>query len=132
MVATGVQKELKIFGNDWPTEDGTCIRDYIHILDLAEAHMSAIKKLENSNSGILNLNIGTGKGTSVLELAKCFEKVNKCRIPVSNSKRRKGDIPFSVADNSLALKKLDWFPKRNIEEMCKDGWEWLRKNPSGY
>ena len=132
MVAKGGKKYLEIFGNDWPTEDGTCIRDYIHILDLAEAHMSAIKMLFSSNSKIVNINIGTGKGTSVLELAKTFEKVNNCKIPIIFSERRMGDIPFSVADNSLALEILDWVPKRNIDEMCQDGWQWLNKNPNGY
>ena len=106
------EKIFRNFGNDWPTEDGTCIRDYIHVLDLAEAHMSAIKMLFSSNSKIVNINIGTGKGTSVLELAKTFEKVNKCQIPIIFSERRKGDIPFSVADNSLALETLDWVSKK--------------------
>ena len=132
MVATGAKKYLEIYGNDWPTEDGTCIRDFIHVLDLAEAHMSAIKMLSTSNSKIVNINIGTSKGTSVLELAKTFEKVNKCQIPIIFSQRRKGDIPFSVADNSLALETLEWVPKRNINEMCRDGWKWLKENPNGY
>ena len=132
MVAKGEKKYLEIFGNNWPTEDGTCIRDFIHVLDLAEAHMSAIKMLCESKSKIVNLNIGTGRGTSVLELSKIFEEVNKCQIPTIFSQRRKGDIPFSVADNSLALEILDWFPKRNVEEMCRDGWQWLTKNPNGY
>lgn len=132
MVATGIKKYLNIFGDDWPTKDGTCIRDYIHVLDLAEAHMSAIKMLEDSHSRMLNINIGTGMGTSVLELAKCFEKVNECEIPIVYTKRREGDIPFSVADNSLSLMELGWFPKRTIEEMCRDGWKWLQKNPNGY
>ncbi len=132
MVASGEKKYLEIFGNDWPTDDGTCIRDYIHVLDLAEAHMSAIQMLCSSNSKIVNINIGTGKGTSVLELAKIFEKVNKCKIPIIFSERRRGDIPFSVADNSFALEILNWFPKRNIDDMCRDGWQWLNKNPNGY
>ena len=132
MVASGKKKYLEIFGNDWPTEDGTCIRDYIHVLDLAEAHMSAIKMLCCSTPKIVNINIGTGRGTSVLGLAKIFEKVNKCQIPIIFSQRRRGDIPFSVADNSLALEILDWVPRRNIEVMCQDGWQWLKKNPNGY
>ena len=132
MVASGKKKYLEIFGNDWPTKDGTCIRDYIHVLDLAEAHMSAIKMLCLSKPKIVNINIGTGKGTSVLELAKIFEKINKRQIPIIFSERRRGDIPYSVADNSLALEILDWFPKRTIEEMCLDGWQWLNKNPNGY
>ena len=132
MVANGLKKDLKIFGNNWPTKDGTCIRDYIHVMDLAEAHMAAIKMLQNEDHKIVNINIGTGKGTSVLELVRIFEKVNKCKIPITYTERRMGDIPFSVADNSLALDILNWNPKRNVEEMCKDGWEWLTKNPNGY
>ena len=132
MVANGEKKYLEIFGNDWPTEDGTCIRDYIHILDLAEAHMSAIKMLDSSEPIFVNINIGTGKGTSVLELARVFETVNKCQIPIIFADRRRGDIPFSVADNSLALEILDWVPKRNVDQMCRDGWRWLNKNPNGY
>ena len=132
MVASGNKKSLKIFGNDWPTKDGTCIRDFIHVMDLAEAHMSALKMLSSHKSKIVNINIGTGKGTSVLELKNIFEKVNECKIPITFIDRRDGDIPFSVADNSLALEILEWTPKRNIEEMCRDGWQWIMKNPNGY
>ena len=132
MVATGEKKYLEIFGNDWPTEDATSIREYIHVLDIAEAQMSANKMLGSSKPKFLNINIGTGKGTSVLELARIFEKVNNCQIPIIFSDRRRGDIPFSVADNSLALEILDWVPKRNVDEMCRDCWQWLNKNPNGY
>ena len=132
MVANGIKKHLKIFGNDWLTEDGTCIRDFIHVLDLAEAHMSAIKFLSNSDSRMININIGTGRGTSVLELTRIFEQVNNCKIPIKFTERRRGDIPFSVADNSLALNILEWYPKKTIEDMCIDGWQWIKKNPNGY
>tara|TARA_Y100001978_G_scaffold59027_1_gene53234 strand:- start:28663 stop:29727 length:1065 start_codon:yes stop_codon:yes gene_type:complete len=132
MVAAGFTNNLNIYGNDWPTEDGTCIRDYIHVLDLAKAHMSAIKMLDKSSSIFVNVNIGTGKGTSVLELAQTFEKVNKCKIPIVFEKRRKGDIPFSVANNALALNLLNWSPQETLEDMCRDGWKWLIKNPNGY
>ena len=100
-------------------------------LGLEDDIVSAVERFE-PRAKILNINIGTGKGTSVLELAKTFEKVNKCQIPIIFSERRNGDIPFSVADNSLALETLDWVPKRNIDEMCRDGWKWLEENPNGY
>ncbi len=132
MVASREKSYLEVYGNDWPTNDGTCIRDYIHVLDLAEAHMSALKMLNDSSSKIENINIGTGNGTSVLELVTIFEEVSGYQIPVKFSDRRKGDVPFSVADNSLALDILEWLPKRNIYQMCKDGFKWLNKNPKGY
>ncbi len=131
-VALGKYKKLKIFGKDWPTSDGTGVRDYIHVMDLAEAHISSLEFLSNNESKFLNLNIGTGKGTSVLELVNAFKKINKVDIPCEFVKRRLGDVSEVVADNSLALKILDWKPTRNLEDMCKDGWNWQFKNPSGY
>ena len=131
-VASKKRKNLNIYGNDWPTNDGTGIRDYVHVVDLAEGHLRALQYLEKENSKIINLNIGTGKGTSVLELVKAFEKINKVIIPYTFVNRRNGDAPFVVADNSAALKLLDWEPKKTIEEMCKDGWLWQCKNPDGY
>ena len=113
-----------IYGSDWPSHDGTGIRDFIHVMDLAEAHLSSLKYIDNSNPDIFTLNIGTGKGTTVLELIRIFERVNKCIIPIEFTKRRKGDVPFSVANISLALKVLDWSPNRSIEEACLDGWRW--------
>ena len=131
-VALGRLRELKIFGNDWPTKDGTCIRDYIHVIDLAEGHIRAMEKLFNNESILLKINLGTGEGTSVLELVKIFENVNKVKIPYSFTRRRKGDYPRVVAKNKLAEKELNWIPKRNIYDMCKDGWNWQIKNPNGY
>ena len=123
-VAAGKRDKLQIYGNDWPSHDGTGIRDFIHVMDLAEAHLSSLKYINNSNPDIFTFNIGTGKGTTVLELIRIFERVNKCVIPIEFTKRRKGDVPFSVANISLALKVLDWSPNRSIEEACLDGWRW--------
>ncbi len=128
-VASGEMKYLNIFGTDWPTFDGTCIRDYIHIEDLSDAHTSALKFLLENKPQFLNLNIGTGRGYSVYEVINHFERVNKCKIPITLSKRRSGDVPILVADNSLALELLEWRPKYNLEDMCKDGWRWKVLNP---
>ena len=124
--------KIKIFGLDWPTRDGTCIRDYIHVMDLAEGHLLTLDHLFKEKSQLLTLNLGTGKGTSVLELIRKFEKVNNVKIPYSFDKRRKGDSPFIVADNSLAMSILNWTPKKNIYDACRDGWNWQLKNPNGY
>ena len=131
-VALGKFKELSIFGNDWSTPDGTCIRDYIHVMDLAEGHICAMEKLNNFESKILNINLGTGKGTSVLELVEIFENINKVKVPYVFTNRRKGDYPIVVANNELAKKELHWLPKRNIGDMCRDGWNWQIKNPNGF
>ena len=124
--------KFEIYGDDWPTNDGTAIRDYIHIMDVAEAHILALEYLENNNSQYIELNIGTGKATSVLDLIKIFQEVNKIEIPYVFSKRRRGDKGIVYADNSLATKLLNWKPKKSVEEMCRDGWKWKLKNPNGY
>ncbi len=131
-VALGRFKEIKIFGSNWPTPDGTPIRDYIHVMDLAEGHSFALEYLMKVKPQILTLNIGTGKGTSVLEFIKIFERVNNIEVPYSFDERRKGDHPFVVADNSLAKSILNWIPERNIEDICRDGWRWQLKNPNGF
>ncbi len=131
-VALGEIAKLEIYGNNWLTKDGTAVRDYIHVMDLADAHYLALKKLMKFESKLMILNIGTGIGTSVLDLVKTFELVNKCKIPYIFSERRDGDVPYVVADNTLASKILNWTPQRNIKEMCKDGWNWQKKNPNGY
>ncbi len=124
-VAKKINKELFIYGNDWPTKDGTCIRDYIHVMDLADAHVAAIQFLEDNKPQITSLNIGTGKGTSVLEIVNKFIEVNTIKIPYKFKERRKGDAAYVVADNSLALKLLNWAPKRDINDMCIDTWRWV-------
>ena len=130
--AIGKLDEIKIFGSDWGTKDGTGIRDYIHVMDLAEGHLSALNHLLKEKPQNLTINLGTGKGTSVLELIKIFEKVNSVDIPFSFDKRRPGDKAFVVADISLAKLKLNWEPKYSIEDICRDGWNWQLNNPNGY
>ena len=131
-VALGKQKIFKVFGNNWPTYDGTCIRDYIHVVDLAEGHLKALEYLMKNKSQILNLNLGTGIGTSVLDLIKSFEIINNLSIPYVFSEPRKGDASCVVADNTLAKKILDWSPNRTIDDACLDGWNWTSKNPNGF
>ena len=130
--AYGIKDKVNIFGNDWPTDDGTAIRDYVHVMDLAESFIGILNYLISNKPVYFNLNIGTGKGTSVLKLLKTFEKVNKVKVPYSFCERRKGDVPFLVAENSLLRSRFNIFPKRNIEIMCKDAWRWKLLNPEGY
>ena len=119
-------KKFFIFGNDWPTEDGTCVRDYIHVMDLADAHLAALNYILNSKPQINNINIGTGKGTSVLELVNIFNKLIKSNLSFEFSSRRKGDTPYVVANNKLAIKILGWRPKRNLIDMCMHSIEWSK------
>ena len=125
-VATKEIEYLKIYGNDWPTIDGTGIRDYVHVMDLAEGHIRSLEFSLAEKPRILSLNIGTGKGTSVLQLKDIFENVNKKYIPYKFVSRRAGDVARLVADNSLATKYLNWKPSRTIEKMCIDGWRWQK------
>ena len=131
-VAQGKIEFLTIFGNDWATKDGTGIRDYIHVLDLSEGHKSALEYLINNPPQLINLNLGTGIGTSVLELISTFERINKIKIPYVFNARREGDVPISIADNTLAIEKLNWSIERNLEDMCRDFWKWRLENPNGY
>ena len=131
-VAIGEIEKLKIYGKNWPTYDGTGIRDFIHVMDLAEGHIKALEYLENNEPQILNINIGTGKGTSVLGLIKIFENVNKVKINYEFTHRRKGDYGIVIADNSLAKSLLKWTPKRSLEDMCQDGWNWKKNNLQGF
>ena len=119
---------LSIFGKDWPTKDGTCIRDFIHVMDLAEAHFSALQFLLSNDPQNISLNIGTGKGTSVLEFIETFINTNKCSLPYEFADRRAGDSPYSVADNKKALNLLNWRPIRCIKEICEDAWNWNNTN----
>ena len=124
---------MKVFGNDWPTPDGTGIRDYIHVMDLAEGHIKIMEYLFNNQPQIINLNLGTGKGTSVLELVKVFQNVNKgVKVPYEFTSRRSGDVDKVVANNALIKQKLRWEPLRGLEEMCRDGWKWQSLNQNGY
>jgi UDP-glucose 4-epimerase len=121
-VATGELKTLKIFGNDYDTRDGTCERDYIHVMDLAEGHLAALNFLEE-HKGWHAINLGTGKSTSVLELLQAFEKINEIKIPYEIVARRKGDAPAYYAKPDLANKILHWKTKRTLDSMCKSAWK---------
>ena len=126
-VALKKQDYLRVFGNDWPTKDGTCVRDYIHVMDLAEAHVSALNYLNETKPNIIGINIGTGTGQSILEIIETFKKVNNCDLPFKFIDRRPGDAPYVVANNSLALKTIKWIPSRNLEDMCRDSWNYAKK-----
>ncbi len=124
--------KLNIFGNDWPTIDGTCIRDYIHVLDLADGHLAALNFLFSDSPQLITVNLGTGNGVSVLELVKTFQKVNQISFDYQFTERRPGDCAVMFADINYAKSCLDWSPKRSLEDMCRDGWKWETKNPTGY
>ena len=113
-------KKLLVFGNNWPTKDGTCIRDFIHVLDLADAHIATLDFLLSEKPQYLALNIGTGKGRSILEIINQFNNIEKGILKYDFAEKRLGDYPIVVADNKLALKLLNWFPKRSLIDMCKD------------
>ncbi len=122
-VASQELSNLKIFGNNYDTKDGTCVRDYIHVMDVAEGHLSALNYVLRNKPQIDNFNLGTGKGTSVLSLVETFQLVNNVKIPYEFTKRRIGDMAHVVADNEKSKIILNWQPKRNIEKMCSDGWK---------
>ncbi len=130
-VAIGKLKCLRVFGNDYPTHDGTGVRDYIHVVDLAWGHVRAIEKL-NTNCGLVTYNLGTGKGYSVLDIVKAFSKACGKDIPYVIAPRRAGDIAECYADPSLAKRELGWSAKYDIARMCEDGWRWQSNNPDGY
>ena len=129
-VASGKLKKLRVFGNDYDTPDGTGIRDYIHVMDLADGHLKILEKLSDNSFDIYNL--GTGRGYSVLEIIETFEKVNGIKIPYEIVSRRAGDVPVSYADASKVQKELGWRAERSLEDMCRDAWRWQSKNPKGY
>jgi UDP-glucose 4-epimerase len=132
-VAAGRREQLNVFGNDYPTPDGTGVRDYIHVLDLAEGHIAALTALRGATPGtVFTVNLGTGRGYSVLDLVRTFERVNGVRIPYRIAPRRPGDIASCCADASLAQRVLGWKAHRGIEEMCRDAWRWQTNNPDGY
>ena len=129
-VATGKLKKLRVFGNDYPTHDGTAVRDYLHVVDLADAHLKALKKLEHQKGFVCNL--GTGKGSSVLEVIDAFEKANGIRISYEFAPRRDGDVTEAWANPAHAKKLLGWESKHDLESMVRDAWLWQSKNPKGY
>jgi len=130
-VAVGKLSELSVFGNDYPTRDGTGIRDYLHVVDLALGHIRALEKL-TSNPGVVTYNLGTGRGNSVLEVVSAFEKASGKKIPYKIVARRAGDIASCYADPSEAKRELVWSADRDINEMCADAWRWQSSNPNGY
>jgi UDP-glucose 4-epimerase len=130
-VAVGRLPEVRVFGDDYPTPDGTGIRDYIHVVDLAVGHLRALEKLRQS-PGVVTYNLGTGRGNSVLEVVHSFEKACGKKIPYKVVERRPGDAAISYADPTLAQKELGWKAQRDLDEMCRDAWHWQELNPQGY
>lgn len=130
-VAVGKLSELSVFGGDYPTDDGTGVRDYIHVVDLATGHLKALEKLK-TNPGLMVHNLGTGKGSSVLDMIKAFEKASGKKVPYKITDRRPGDIAACYADPSKAEKELDWKAERSVIQMCEDTWRWQSQNPDGY
>jgi UDP-galactose 4-epimerase (EC 5.1.3.2) len=130
-VASGKLKELKVFGNDYPTKDGTGIRDYIHVVDLAKGHLKALEKVAQT-TGVDAYNLGTGRGYSVLEVVAAFEKASGQKVPYTIVDRRPGDVAICYADPAKAKKELGWVAEKGIEEMCADAWRWQSQNPNGY
>ena len=129
--AVGLRKELGVFGNDYPTHDGTGVRDFIHVVDLASAHVAALGAIEKV-CGLAIYNIGTGHGYSVLDVVKAFEKVNGVNVPYVIKPRRPGDIATCYCDPSKANNELGWKAQYGIEDMCRDAWNWQKNNPNGY
>ena len=130
-VAVGKRDHLNVFGNDYDTHDGTGVRDYIHVVDLARGHVKALKKIEE-NAGLKIYNLGTGHGYSVLDIVKNFEEATGVKIPYEIQGRRPGDIATYYADASLAKKELGWEAEYGIREMCEDSWRWQKNNPEGF
>ena len=130
-VAVGKLKELSVFGNDYGTPDGTGVRDYIHVMDLASGHVAALKKIKEK-AGLCIYNLGTGVGYSVLDIVKNFEEANHVKIPYVIKPRRAGDIATCYADASKAKRELGWEAKYGIRKMCEDSWRWQKNNPNGY
>ncbi|MCQ2126733.1 MAG: UDP-glucose 4-epimerase GalE [Bacteroidaceae bacterium] len=130
-VAVGKRPELGVFGNDYDTPDGTGVRDYIHVVDLAAGHVAALKAIQD-NCGLAIYNLGTGHGYSVLDIVNAFQRVNGVKVPYSIKPRRPGDIATCYSDPSKARKELGWQARYGIDEMCRDSWNWQKNNPNGF
>ena len=128
----GRRQCLQVFGSDWPTPDGSGVRDNINVLDLAEGHRAAIDTLMAEEPQLLTLNLGSGKGHSVLEVVAAFESASGRPVPYDLVARRPGDAGSTVANPALAAQRLGWRTQRGLEEMCRDGWAWQSANPIGY
>jgi UDP-glucose 4-epimerase len=129
--AVGKREDLSVLGNDYDTHDGTGVRDYIHVMDLADGHVKALNKIDSFNE-VMTINLGTGKGYSVLDMVKAFEKASGKKVPYQIAARRAGDIAKCFADPDYAKEVLDWKATRSVEEMCEDSWRWQSNNPNGY
>lgn len=130
-VAVGKREQLSVFGNDYPTHDGTGVRDYIHVVDLSIGHLKALEKLK-TKPGVVTYNLGTGNGYSVLDIVKAFSKASGKNIPYKIVERRPGDIAACYADPSKAKEEMNWQAEKGIDEMCADSWNWQVNNPNGY
>ena len=131
-VAVGRRAQLQVFGGDWPTPDGTGVRDYIHVMDLAEGHRAALDCLLAEAPQLLTLNLGSGQGQTVLEVVQAMEAASGRSIPYAITDRRPGDAAISVADPSQAAQRLGWRTQRGLGDICRDGWAWQQQNPEGY
>ncbi len=131
-VAVGKLKKLRVFGNDYPTPDGTGVRDFIHVVDLALGHLAALRRLADHPGELLTVNLGTGHGYSVLDMVRAFEKASGRPVPYEFAPRRTGDVATCYADPTLARELLGWEAQRGIDEMCVDAWRWQSQNPDGY
>lgn len=130
-VATGKREKLAVFGDDYDTHDGTGVRDYIHVEDLANGHLKALEKLD-TDVGLVTYNLGTGQGYSVLDMVKAFESQSGQKVPYQIAPRRSGDVAACYADPKLAAKELNWQAEKGLEDMCRDSWNWQSNNPDGY
>jgi len=130
-VAVGKRKKLSVFGDDYDTQDGTCIRDYIHVIDLVDGHLKALDWLD-TDPGVGAHNLGTGNGQTVLEVVRAFESATGIEIPYEITGRRPGDATAVYADPRLACEDLGWKAQRDIKTMCADAWNWQQQNPQGY
>ncbi len=131
-VAVGKREKLGVFGNDYDTHDGTGVRDYIHVVDLANGHLKALEYINAGNKGTEIFNLGTGTGYSVLDIVNAFSTVNELEIPYEIMPRRAGDVAVVTADPAKANEKLGWTAQRGLEQMCRDSWNWQKNNPNGY
>jgi UDP-glucose 4-epimerase len=131
-VAVGLRPRLLVYGSDWPTPDGTGIRDYIHVMDLAEGHRAALDLLLGEPPQLLTLNLGSGEGHSVLEMVRAFELASGRSIPADLVARRPGDSAISIADPAAAERRMGWRARRGLDDICRDGWAWQSANPEGY
>ena len=130
-VAVGVRKAIRVFGSDYPTRDGTGVRDYIHVVDLARGHLAALETMQRERRG-MTVNLGTGRGVSVLEAVHAFERASGRAVPFERVARRAGDVAECYADPSLAEKTLGWKATLTLDDMCRDTWRWQSMNPRGY